>query len=70
MLQIIEKVTNIAFMIFYKTLWLIVVAHPLWKTDKLAGSPSEELATIIIWAIFPAWFFPWKYFYNQYILPK
>jgi len=57
------------FMIFYKTVWLIVVAYPLWKTDKLVGSPSEELATIFIWAIVPALFFPWNYFYNNYIKP-
>jgi hypothetical protein len=57
------------FMIFYKTLWLIVVAYPLWKTDTLVGSPSEELATIFIWAIVPALFFPYKYFYNNYIKP-
>lgn len=57
------------FMIFYKSLWLLVVAYPLWKTDKLVGSPSEELATIFIWAILPALFFPWKYFFNHFILP-
>lgn len=57
------------FMIFYKSLWLIVVAYPLWKTDKLVGSPSEELANIFIWAILPALFFPWKYFFNHFILP-
>jgi hypothetical protein len=48
------------FMIFYKSLWLIVVAYPLCKIDKFAGCPSEELATIFIWAIVPALFFPWK----------
>jgi hypothetical protein len=58
------------FMIFYKSLWLIVVAYPLWKIDKLVGSPSEEMATIFIWVIVPALFFPWKYFFNHYILPS
>ena len=68
-LQHIENVAYLLLMIFYKTLWLAVVAYPLWKTDKLIGSPSEELATIFIWAILPALFFPWKYFYNHFILP-
>ena len=30
------------FMIFYKSLWLIVVAYPLWRAGALAGSPAEE----------------------------
>jgi hypothetical protein len=57
------------FMIFYKSLWLIVVAYALWKIDKLTGSPLEELATIFIGSILPALFFPWKYFYVHFILP-
>lgn len=49
------------FIIFHKTLWLIVVAYPLLKTDKLICLPSEELVTIFIWPIVPSMFFPWKY---------
>lgn len=56
------------FVIFYKTLWLIVVAYPLWKTNTLIGSTAEELANIFIWAIIPALFFPWIYFYKNYII--
>ncbi|MDZ7876721.1 MAG: hypothetical protein U5L45_03580 [Saprospiraceae bacterium] len=52
------------FMICYKTLWLFVVAYPLWKANKLIGSPSEELAMIFVWVIIPALFFPWIYFYK------
>src|ERR1700723_3026182 len=29
--------------IFYKVLWLILVAYPLWPEGKLAGSPAEAL---------------------------
>ena len=57
------------FMICYKTLWLIVVAYPLWKTNTLKGSSAEELAFIFIWVFIPAIFFPWKYFYRHYIIP-
>ncbi len=35
------------FMIFYKTLWLIVVAYPLWITNQLAGSDAEEMASVV-----------------------
>lgn len=57
----------ILFMIFYKILWLIVVAFPLWKSNKLVGSSAEELANIFIWATVPILFFPWIYFYKNFI---
>ena len=60
----------VLFMIFYKILWLIVVAFPLWKTNKLIGSTSEELANIFIWATLPVLFFPWIYFYNNFVKPS
>lgn len=57
------------FMIFYKMLWLIVVAYPLWNSNTLIGSPHQELTFNFIWVIVPALFFPWKYFYNNFIKP-
>ncbi|MFM7358229.1 MAG: hypothetical protein ACKO1T_06580 [Sediminibacterium sp.] len=57
------------FMICYKTLWLMVVAYPLWKTNTLKDSSAEELTFIFIWVFIPAIFFPWKYFYRHYIIP-
>ena len=41
---------TVIFMIFYKTLWVIVVAYPLWRAGALAGSPAEEMAHIFVWA--------------------
>ena len=32
----------VIFMIFYKTLWVIVVAYPLWRAGTLAGSPADD----------------------------
>ena len=58
------------FMVFYKGLWLIVVAYPLWKTNALKGSSAEELTSIFIWVIIPLIFIPWKYFFRTFILPK
>jgi len=31
--------------IFYKVLWLILVAYPLWSADTLAGSSAEGTAS-------------------------
>ena len=58
----------VIFMIFYKTLWLMVVAYPLWSTGTLAGSPADEMAHIFIGAPFIALIVPWKYVFKNYIL--
>lgn len=58
----------IIFMIFYKTLWIIVVAYPLWSAGTLAGSPSEGMAQVFIAAPFIALIIPWKYVFEKYIL--
>ena len=58
----------VIFMVFYKTLWLIVVAYPLWREGILAGSPADEMAHIFIGAPFIALIIPWKYVFINYIL--
>ncbi|WP_373519684.1 hypothetical protein [Pricia sp.] len=57
------------FMVFYKALWLIAVAYPLWATDSLKGSPPEDLAGIFIWAMVAVPFVPWKHFFLNYVIP-
>ncbi|MBI2730002.1 MAG: hypothetical protein HYX40_04500 [Sphingobacteriales bacterium] len=56
------------FMVFYKSLWLIVVAYPLWAANQLKGSAAEELTNIFIWVLIPLAFIPWKYVFKKYIL--
>lgn len=58
----------IIFMIFYKTLWIIVVAYPMWSAGTLAGSPAEGMAQVFIAAPFLALIIPWKYVFEKYIL--
>jgi hypothetical protein len=60
----------VLFMIFYKTLWLIVVSLPLWKSNQLAGSSAEEMTYIFIAAPFMLLIIPWKYFFKNYIWGK
>src|SRR4051794_28173228 len=40
--QPLRMLPIMVFMIFYKSLWLLVVAYPLWKAGTLIGSPAEE----------------------------
>jgi hypothetical protein len=58
----------VIFMIFYKTLWLIVVAYPLWRANALAGSPADEMAHVFIGAPFVALIVPWKYVFQNYVM--
>jgi hypothetical protein len=55
------------FMVFYKGLWLLVVAWPLWRANQLAGSAAEELTGIFIWIILPLIFIPWRYVGQRYL---
>ena len=55
------------FMIFYKSLWLIVVALPLWVSDQLAGSEAEGMANVFIWVIIPIVGMPWRYALRTFV---
>lgn len=58
----------VIFMIFYKSLWVIVVAYPLWRAGALVGSPVEEMAHIFFWAPVVSIFVPWVYVFRTYVL--
>jgi len=53
--------------IFYKVLWLILVAYPLWSKGKLAGSPAEGITSAFLWVILPIIAVPWAYVFVNYI---
>lgn len=56
----------IALQIFYKSLWLSIVAYPLWVTGKLAGSGAEEMARDFMWIVLPIIAMPWGYFFRSF----
>lgn len=51
----------VLFMLFYKTLWLIFVAYPLWSAVQLAGSPAEEMSRVFAGVIVLYPLMPWGY---------
>jgi hypothetical protein len=59
----------VMFEIFYKIIWLIIVAYPLWSTNRLAGSPAEEMTYAFLWVILPIVAMPWGYFFRTYVWP-
>ena len=55
------------FMIFYKSLWLIIVAYPLWREGTLAGSPAEEMTYAFLGVPVAMIAVPWKYVFENFI---
>jgi hypothetical protein len=53
--------------IFYKVMWLVLVAYPLWATGTLAGSPAEGTAAAFIWVVLPIVAVPWGFVFATYI---
>jgi hypothetical protein len=53
--------------IFYKVLWLVLVAYPLWATGRLAGSPAEAETSVFLWVVLPIVAVPWGYVFATYV---
>jgi hypothetical protein len=57
----------VLFMIFYKVLWLAVVAYPLLRAGTLTGSSAEELTYIFLAAPAFALCVPWGYVLRHFV---
>lgn len=53
--------------IFYKTMWLLLVAYPLWRSGALAGSPAEGMTYVFIPIVIVILIFPWGYVFKHYV---
>jgi hypothetical protein len=53
--------------IFYKVLWLVIVAYPLWAKGALWGSPAESVAIPFFWVVLPIIAVPWGYVFVNYV---
>lgn len=56
--------------IFYKSMWLILVAYPLWRTGALVGSPAEGMSYVFIPVIVVILIIPWGYVFKTYVLGR
>ncbi len=62
------KMLPIVFLeIFYKVLWLLLVAYPLWSKGALAGSPAEDTTSAFLWVLLPIVATPWGYAFATYV---
>src|SRR6266540_4372318 len=59
----------VMFEIFYKIIWLAIVAYPLWSRNQLAGTPAAEMTYAFVWVILPIVAMPWAYAFRTYIWP-
>ena len=70
-IRLAEMLPIVLLEIFYKVLWLILVAYPLWSKGTLAGSPAEGTTSAFLWVILPIVAVPWGYvFVNYFYKPK
>jgi hypothetical protein len=53
--------------IFYKVLWLIIVAYPLWSAGTLANSSAEGTTSVFLWVLLPIVAVPWGYVIQNYV---
>lgn len=66
----LRMVPIVLFEIVYKSIWLAVVAYPLWAADRLAGSPAESLTEAFLWLPLPLLAMPWGYAWRHYVLGR
>jgi hypothetical protein len=53
--------------IFYKVLWLFIVAYPLWSKSELADSPAQGMTSAFLWVLLPIIAVPWPYVFANYM---
>jgi hypothetical protein len=53
--------------IFYKVLWLAIVAYPVWSKGALEGSPIEDETYAFLWVILPIVAVPWGYVFGNFM---
>ena len=70
LLQPLRMLPLVLFMIFYKTLWLGVVAYPLWRAGVTADAATGELTQIFLAAPVFALFLPWGYVLRRFVLGR
>jgi hypothetical protein len=53
--------------IFYKVLWLIIVAYPLWMQGRLWDSAAADTTAAFLWVLLPIVAVPWGHVFRSYI---
>ena len=67
-LQPVKMIPLLLLEVFYKVLWLVLVAYPLWRVDELTGSPAEGMTYAFLWVALPIVAVPWGYAFKTYVI--
>lgn len=57
------------FMLLYKSIWLAVVAYPLWQSGTLWGTPTGDMAGAFVGLPIAFVAVPWGYVIRTFVLP-
>lgn len=66
----LKWISLVLFEIAYKSIWLVVVAYPMWSAGTLAGSRAEDIALSFMPVIFPLLAMPWGYVWRTHVWPN
>jgi hypothetical protein len=66
----VRMIPLLLFEIFYKVLWLYLVAYPLWMNHTLAGSEAEGMTYAFAWVVLPIIAMPWPYIFRTYLVGR
>jgi hypothetical protein len=69
-LKPLKMLPILALQIFYKLLWLAIVAYPLWVSNNLEGSEAEHMTYDFLWVLLPIVAMPWGYFFRLFFSNK
>lgn len=58
------------FMLAYKSVWLAVVAYPLWRVGALWGTPTGDIAASFLALPLAYLAVPWGYVWRTFVLPE
>ena len=56
--------------IAYKSIWLLLVALPLYRSDNLSNASTDDMLFPFAFVILPIVAMPWGYVFRRYIYSK
>ncbi|KQV44705.1 MULTISPECIES: hypothetical protein [unclassified Duganella] len=66
LLRPVKMLPIILLEIFYKVMWLAIVAYPLWSRGELVGSPAESTTYAFLGVLLAIIAVPWGYIATSY----
>jgi hypothetical protein len=63
----LQMLPLVLFMLFYKTLWLLAYAYPLWAAGRLGSAAPAEMAQVFRGVIFIYPLLPWGYIWRSFV---